>query len=284
MMKLLLLGALAVASLLLPTNAKASCTELTTFPVTISQPGVYCLAGPVVVNTATADTITIASSRVTVDCQGNSILNQTTDLAAYNSGIVAGAFTAIVVKNCTILGNYRSGIRLGTASSNTFYSRIQDNTIVGPLYSGIEAQGSDVVIRGNSITDIGGGTNGIGIGIRVYRATLPAYFIVDANKIAGVYGATGKAAYGIFGQATNSRVTGNLINAVEGGSAGYGVYIVAGTDNTLTDNSVIRTISISGPGYGVRAADTSTWCYGNELRGAPTATSYGCNASKGNIE
>ena len=84
--------------------------------------------------------------------------------------------------------------------------------------------------------------------------------------------------------APQQSTAGNIINAVEGGSAGYGVYIVGGTGNTVTDNSTIRTISISGPGYGIRAAETSTWCYGNELRNATSATTYGCYGSKGNIE
>ena len=37
-------------------------------------------------------------------------------------------------------------------------------------------------------------------------------------------------------------------------------------------------------GYAIRAAETSTWCYGNELHDATSAITYGRNATKGNIE
>jgi hypothetical protein len=261
-----------------------SCTQLTSVPVTITQPGKYCLANDFTINSTNAKAITIASNDVTLDCDGHMLKNLATSNAGSSAGIVLSSRNNVTIQNCRIIGGFQNGIdatQVQTQPNKNFYIQIRDNYIAGPFWHGIRAYGSAIEVTGNKIYDIGGQLNSYAIGIRVGGSTASnfKFHVVRDNYVVGT-NSPYSAAYGIFSD--GSLGSAFLDNGVAGTSAapgqvGVSMYII-GTFNRISDNHVTGTGAPSE--IGLFSTDDTTSCFDNYLR--VSNWTQNCDATLGN--
>lgn len=275
---------LAALALLASPSVAFACTEIDTFPATITAPGKYCLVADALVNLTSGAAVDIASHDVTLDCDGH----QLTNLATANNGTSAAVRSNmrhnVVVKNCRIVGGWTNGIDMyqdNTKPNANFYNQVQDNYIAGPYWHGIRAFGSAIEVTGNTVYDIGGQLNNYAIGIRVGGSTTSSFrfHIVRGNKVVGTNSPT-SAAYGIFSD--NSVSSAFLDNGIAGttaasGKNAIGLYVV-GSHNRISDNHVT---GIGSPTEtAIQTSNNTTACFDNYLR--TTKWTAGCNSGLGN--
>jgi len=284
MKKMLLLFVLLCSGYAAPSLAQA-CTTLHTLPATISEAGNYCLGGNQNLDMASGSALSIAASNVTFDCQDFAISNGASGGTAVAINILSK--NTITVRNCRILGNFHTGIRASqnnAAANSAYYVTLHDNFIAGPLAYGIFANGSGIEIRDNRIYDIGG-TNGIAAGIRLGASTLaghPRFHLVKDNLVAGTNSA-GNNAHGILSD--NSQVAIIINNGISGTTAtngayrSYGVRMMSGTYNRITDNHIVGSGLTNDSG--IVSASATDSCHDNYIRSEIATTT--CNATFGNF-
>lgn len=181
------------------------------FPVTLSRPGSYKLAGNLTVP-SNKDGINITSYDVTLDLNGFRIHG----FSVANNGIVGTLHSATIRNGLVALFRY-NGINLGGD-----YHLVENMRIVGNASYGIATSGNSTLIRGNVISSNGNGilarnsliegnviTGNGGVGVRAGRST------ILGNNI------TSNGGYGILGE----QIADGRPNAT-----GYG-------NNTLANNN-----------------------------------------------
>lgn len=137
------------------------------FPVTISQPGSYRLAGDLTVPDANTDAIDITANHVTIDLNGFSIIGPTvctggppvTSCSPTGSGVGVSSLTAsyITVKNGGVRGMGSNGLALG--GLNLVDQVIAENNgSSGISLSGGSVLNSVVSSNGSIGIDVAGGT------------------------------------------------------------------------------------------------------------------------------
>jgi hypothetical protein len=287
MKKLVALMVLAVSAHATVAFAQsADCVEITGLPVTISQPGKYCLYQGFTVNSATIKAITVAANDVTLDCRGHTIRNTATSNAGSSEGVYAVGRSNVTVRNCRIQGGFTNGISIIQDSSkptSSYYNTIEGNYVAASYWHGIRAYGSAIEIKGNRVVDVGGQANNYAIGIRVAGSTVTGSSKLQVVQDNAVWGTNSpyNNAYGIMSDSSLASLI--RMNSIVGTTASnqtyrsYGVRIAAGTVNTIIDNHIVGSplandIAIQTP--------TGNSCHDNTLR-SPTPT-VGCDASLGN--
>ncbi len=282
-MNKLLCALVIMAASAAPSIVHAACTELS-LPATISSPGNYCLAADYTTADPAEKSIEIAASDVTVDCQGHRLTSNANSNSGTSVAIFANNRHDITVQNCRIMGGYSIGIDIlqnNSGPNANYYVTLADNYIGGPYLYGIRAYGSAIEILRNHIYDIGGQLNSHAAGIRIGAGTGFAFHLLKENLIAG----TNTPYTNAFGILSDKSVAGIFIgNGVTGSSAsntaykGYGIRILGGSGNRITDNHV------NGSGrsndVGITTNDTGSSCFDNYIRAATKTTT--CNASLGN--
>jgi hypothetical protein len=285
MKKILILLTLLCAGYAMPSLAQA-CTSIDSVPYTVSAPGNYCLTAPQAVNMTSGNAISITANDVVLDCQDFSINNAATSRNSSSVGIHVLNKNTVTIKNCRVLGGFHTGIRAqqnNSVATQVYYLTLLDNYIAGPFVYGIWAYGSAIDIRDNRILDIGGRPASLAAGIRLGGSSVGGKFhVVKDNLIAGTNSPDNNA-YGILSDNSqaaiivNNGISGTA--AVTGAYASYGVRLLGGTYNRITDNHVV------GGGltndFGIVALDSTTSCFDNYIR-SQQATS-GCNATLGNF-
>jgi len=283
---LALLALVLLSTAALPAMAQ-SCTVISTLPATISTGGKYCLAQNFTVNSAAGASISINANDVTLDCQNYTIRNVSTSLTATSVAITATNRNMLRISNCRIVGGYRTGIQLfqnNSLANQSFYNAVEDNYIAGPLQYGILAYGSAIEVRHNKVYDIGGVDSVPVAGIRVGGSSTggPKFQVVEGNRIAGVASSNNNA-YGILSDFSIASVfRENLSNAIYSGAPAfrsYGLRIMAGEANTITDNYLMGRGATNE--IGIQTVNANSWCYDNQIR-VSMNTTLGCDASYGN--
>ena len=285
---LALLLLVLLATPVLPAMAQ-SCTTINSLPATITTGGKYCLAQNFTVGITSGASITINANDVALDCQNYTIRNVSTSATATSVAITATNRNMLKITNCRIIGGYRTGIQLfqnNAVANQSYYNAVEDNYIAGPLQYGILAYGSAIEVRHNKIYDIGGVDNTPVAGIRIGGTSIgghPKFQVVEGNRIAGVATQTNNA-YGILSDNSLASVfRENLSNAIYAGSASYrsyGIKIMAGEANTITDNYLMGRGAANE--IGIQTAASGGWCYDNQIRVSLTNTA-GCDATYGNF-
>ena len=282
MKKLLLLPLLLLAATLLPSQARAACTEIASLPASLSAPGNYCLVGNHTVNMIAGNAIEIAANNVSLDCGGHTVTNTTTNAANNSYGIYLANRNNATIKNCRITGGFAIGIyayQNNAAANQNHYITIKDNFIGGPYWYGILAYGSAIEIDGNRIYDIGGRTGSAAMGIRVGASNVSQsrFFLLRNNLVAGT-NALPYNAYGIYSDNSSAGIF--IENGVSGttGASSWGIR-VGGTYNRVTDNHIVG--SGRAGDTGIQSTSSTDTCHDNYIR-APTTT-VGCDASLGNF-
>lgn len=287
-MKNVLTGAFGVAALLCLSpiaQAAEGCNVLTALPVTISQPGKYCLSQNFTTAITSGTLINIAANDVTLDCQKFTLRSTATSNTGSSSAIVAMGRNNIVIENCSVVGGFTYGINVSQVNSQptqSYYNTIRNNYVAGPYYQGIIAFGSAIEVTGNRVYDIGGQLNQLAIGIRVGGSTAggPKFQVIRHNGVIGTNSPASRA-YGIYSDySIGALINENLISGTASapGQLSYGVRISQGVGNTITGNNILD--NGSGQSVGVSTPASGGWCYDNLLRVG--TNTQGCDATYGN--
>lgn len=286
-MKISLAGLVLLASFHMAPAMAQSCTAITTIPATISAPGKYCLANDFAVNATIGNSITIASSGVTLDCDGHALRNASTSSAGAANGIALDSRHDVTIRNCRIVGGYRNGIAAtqnNTVANQNYYITLDSNYVAGPLLNGILAYGSGIEITNNRIYDIGGLNNNNAFGIHLGASTVSNYFkfhLVKDNLVAGTH-TPYLSAYGIYSEGTVAGIfIDNGITGTSAPNATYGAYGIRllGSLNRITDNHVVSGGDPDND-FGISTADTGSACFDNYIRAITRTTT--CDATLGN--
>jgi len=224
-----------------------ACTVVDSLPAVLSEPGRYCLDADLAIAGSAVDAVQITASDVVLDCNEHRLLGST----AANTGVgvrIGSAAARVVVRHCRIEG-FGNGIYTDwVADTAPRAVRVQGNTVVGPIWTGIWVSGSGNLVEGNRISALRGGasgpyTTGIfldgapgvaagnvvrGNEVRAFRPTYPTVdeynlsmgiqatyqqgLVVEDNTVVGLLARTGGGVYGITtGHAVNTLMRGNVV-------------------------------------------------------------------------
>lgn len=236
------------------------CTELATFPATLSSQGVYCLKHSYDVAAAIGPAIAIAANNVTVDCNGNRL--RATGGAAI--GIYVPTYNNVTIRNC-VLSGFATGIDV-TGSGIV----VEDNAVLRARTAGIQTNGGPNVVRRNFVVGTGGtDTTAFPKGI----VTTGAVDVID-NTIAGVVpkAGTGHSGIGVkLGGASAGQVADNRIWGVtgDGGGPPNAISLLDGVYVDMRGNDALSTVG----GFGIKCSKVGdAAAVGNWLVGFSAAT------------
>jgi len=173
---------------------------------------------------------TINADNIVLDCAGHNI---NYSYMSYGAGVLTSGFNGITIKNCNILQGDSSigtwpGIKIESSSNDI----ISDNNILtsSSYVYGIQVTSgsNNVVISNNIVTTTGPGSNGISISYGSDNGII-------SNNIVAI---NSDYSYGIeSSQASGGTFENNTVTTI--GSSAYGIYIVFGSNNKISDNTVV---------------------------------------------
>lgn len=203
-----------------------NCINITSVPITITVPGIYCLKQDLSTSITSGAAITINANNVTIDFNDYKLGGLVGGPNTMASGIYANARSNITLRNGNIRG-FRTGIYLNGANGGPGSGHLVENNLLdGNTSIGIFASGAGVAVRGNRVVNTGPGPG----------STL---------------------AYGIYGIFLNhSVIQGNSVSDTQsyGNARGIDLYIASAVD--ISRNSIATTISTRGDAYGISAAQS----------------------------
>lgn len=208
-----------------------NCSAITSVPMTISTPGIYCFTGDLVTNLAAGNAITIAADNVVLDLNGRRLDNSAAGPSTFASGVYAVAQQSVTVRNGTVRG-FLFGILLQDTSSGRGYV-IETIHADRNWFVGLQAEGTGNVIRNNRVTTTGsstqtGFTNGNAFGI----SGLGAESRILNNEVADTVGTAGGGGFGIdFFNASDGLAVANRIT-----QADTGLVYLNGSTGKFRDN------------------------------------------------
>lgn len=179
-------------------------------------------------------------------CEFRDIKDISTSANTFYGVEIRGASINTTVTNCTF-DNMRHGVTQGAGGSDVLAGRTRNITVTGNTFRGTYAshidchQGADgVTFSSNTCIGDDGSANAI-------QARSPATIIGNS-----IFGVLGKGIY-LFGNASNSVVTGNYINGCTSG-----IYVGSSTESvrklTITGNEIVGT----GSGYPIHFTASAT--------------------------
>jgi len=121
--------------------------------VTITQPGVYCLQGPIAANLASRPAINIRASNVVVDLNGHKMGNLAAGTETRAIAVLATGRRNITVRNGIIRG-FGTGVLIQPGSSGAVDSTghiVENLTIERARIRGIDLRGTESTVRNNRI-------------------------------------------------------------------------------------------------------------------------------------
>jgi hypothetical protein len=277
---LALLGLLALFAWTKPAFAESYHTcngYITSVPVTISTPGVWCMYGNIS-SSLNATLVTVNTNNVTIDCNGH-YLTSTAGLANTATGIYAYYRNNTTVRNCHIRG-FKSGVWFvgSTGKGNV----VEDNVFDGNTYVALTMNGDGSIVRRNQVLNTGGSTvYGTPYGIYAYSAV----DVID-NTVAGVTARAGGggSAYGIYtSNNVGGTVSGNRVRSVakDGVGTAYGIFIYGTGRQAIRDNDILGT-AIAGS-VGLYCSTNSSHAQDNRIFGFPLGIGGGCAQDAGNV-
>jgi hypothetical protein len=277
---LALLGLLALFSWTKPALAESYHTcqgYITSVPVTISTPGVWCMYGNIT-SALNGTFITVNTNNVTIDCNGHA-LTATAGTGNSANGVYAYVRNNTTVRNCHIRG-FKSGVWLvGQAGRGNV---VEDNVFDGNTYVALTMNGDHSVARRNEVLNTGGSTvYATPYGILAYNAV----DLID-NTVAGVTARVGGggSSYGIYTNNNgNSTVSGNRVRGVAKDGAGttWGIFIYGTGRQSIRDNDVLGTGIVGS--VGLYCSTNSSHAQDNRTFGFPLGIGGGCAQDAGNV-
>ena len=236
-----------------------NCTGfIDSLPITISAQGTWCLRNDLATGISAGPAIYIASNNVTLDCNDFKVGNLSAGTGTQAYGVFTTQAINVTVRNCRFRG-FQEAVFLQAPDIAGNY-RVEHNHVQGATVAGIDVRGSGSVVRGNTLTDIGGSTarseyDAIGIsaervvdiidntitGLTASNVAVGVYTYhneggsIRGNRVRGLDSYSNQR-WGISANASDRAVVrGNDIAAVGGR---FGVYCSSETirvlDNTIT--------------------------------------------------
>jgi hypothetical protein len=283
MSSIVLLGLLALFLCSKPAHAASgydNCTGfITSVPTVISTPGTWCLKQDVSTAITSGDAISVASDKVTIDCNDFTLDGLAAGSGSAALGIHALNRSRMTVRHCTVRGFYRGIHAEGTGGRHL----VEDNHLDRNLLVGIKVEGGNSLIRHNLITRDGASTSTAApysaYGILAFDG---ATDIVD-NTVSGmaVAAATNANVRGIATQNdVQGSITGNTIRGLTPDITGN----VGGIVGNESSPMVIRDNQVVGdnhPGIGVECGGLNppypaVRVRANVVSGFETATIQDC--------
>jgi len=279
-MKFLYLS-LALAGAIFTTSARAetiNCTEITSIPIVITVQGVYCLKGNLATSQNFGSIIDIRTNNVTIDFNGFKLGGLAGGLTTIANGVFANNRKNITIRNGSVRG-FGTGIHLAQSGGGVSSGHlIEDMLLDGNRKTGIQVQGSGMIIRHNRVVNTGPGDSST-LAFGISTISLSNSVIAD-NLISGT--SESNAAIGIFlSGAALVEVRGNTILDTKDGLATRGIDINNATDITVIGNRVINAAGTGDNGIFNSFGSTGVNCNDNTVAGFTTAIS-GCDLSVGN--
>jgi len=261
MMKTSLIILFLLLLVTIPASAQTTrCIAISSPPIVISKPGVYCLNVSINYKLDIDSAIIVAANNVIIDLNGHTINGLAAGPMTNARGISATNRQNITIKNGSIRG-FNTGIFLhDTSAFKTVSQRhiIEDIHVSNSRHEGMHITGSDIILRRNRVVDTGGSdynTAGIiarGRGLRlqnndVIRTHAPGLntatailvdlsngAIIENNRIDTVNSPEGSR-YGLrVNSSKNTLATGNRFSSVD-----VGIFFTSSTGkymNNLTIN------------------------------------------------
>ena len=229
------------------------CTNITSVPITITVPGIYCLKQDVSTGITSGAAITINNNNVTIDFNGFRLGGLGAGQSTQASGVYENARSNITLRNGNIRG-FKTGIYLNGSNGGPASGHLIENNLVDSSTStGIFASGSGVVLRGNRVVNTGPGTGGAAYGI--YGIFL-VNSMISANVISNTQSSNNARAIDIY-TSSDLDISGNSVSKTTamGGDA-YPIHLNRAQRVNVVDNSLIGTIA-GGLATGVRSLDSS---------------------------
>lgn len=220
-------------------SVAAECIAIDRLPITISDPGSYCLVKSFELNSPSGTVIAIDSNDVSLDFAGNTIRNVYGHETNAN-GVVALNHWNIEVTGGTVAG-FRTGIFLGTSSGTCsrtqgVWYRVERMNVQDSGATGIAMVGCNLMARKNWVAFVG--KYGVGSGKGMYlNGTQFSVLDNDVQHVAG----DGRLNTGIEIGGVTGVVEGNRIVATQ-----HGLVMRDSVDTVYRDNT---TTEIQGDRY-----------------------------------
>lgn len=215
------LAALSTAPLL----AGDDCRGITSAPVTITEPGHYCLKADLVVDMdSSSSAIDIQTDHVVLDFQGHTLRNVARQpFSSVPVGVFAHERSHIVVRNGTVAGFWE-----GISLSEPFYASTSVNHLVEDM----------------RVYDC----QRIGIGVGGH------FSVVQGNVVENITGADETHPTGLWLQGYGHRAIDNEVSRVNGDeeASRWGIRFLAGQDSVALGNRLVATNN------GILMEDTGT--------------------------
>jgi hypothetical protein len=280
----LLLPAVALAPLLLAAPAAEAAESydsckgtITSLPAIVATPGTWCLSADLATSMASGAAIQIATSNVTIDCNGFRLSGLGAGDGTATAGILATNKLNIGVRNCHV-----RGFKYGVQGQGTAFL-IEDNRIEGSTQRGVSLIGDANIVRRNQVTDTGGSTAGLGA---AYGLHVTGSSELAGNHISGVVArvGSGQGAWGIHvaDDLTPAQIViadNSVRNLVrDGAGTATGIRSVSTGRVTLRDNAVFG----PGTGIGLQCANDGGSVRGNSILAFGSAI-VGCSNDVDNV-
>jgi hypothetical protein len=190
------------------------CTAITAAPYTITSPGKYCLTREIATTMTGGAAITIDADDVVLDLNAHTLDGRGAGTSTLASGVYALQRRNITIRNGTIEG-FERGIVLDDASLAASRDHLIENIrLCDCTLAGIDAHGSNVIVRNNEVLRTGGMTG-------------PAWDV---------------EAYGIYVAGPSARVVGNDVHVVTptGLAWSYGIFLNAAPNALAVGNRITQ--------------------------------------------
>ncbi len=292
-MRKLLLGLAISATFALISHASAEtteCTEILSVPTVISTQGVYCFKKNLLSGNTAGAYIDIQVNNVTIDMNGFKLGGLAAGPTTTAIGIQADNRKNIVIRNGSLRGFF-IGIELQESLSGSSSGHlIEDVLIDGAIVTGISVNGKGVTIRNNRVVNTvhvdsalapakslplinnGGGYDNADHGTSS-SAGITGIFSesVITNNIVSSLSTDQSQATGIFIQnSTATLVRQNMVANIMAVTNAFGINVLNGSDNTVSDNLIVQGFSSASFGvFGV--GSTRLVCAGNIVGNFGTA-------------
>ena len=146
---------LAVAGLVTVAPAgAATCRAIDDLPVTLDEPGLYCLTRDFELDMVGGAAIEVRNDRVTIDLQGH-LIDNTRAWGNDAVGVFAWERTHVVVRNGSLAG-FREGVALSgpAGNSTSAFHLVEGMRISRSTRSAVGIEGRDSIVRGNTILEV----------------------------------------------------------------------------------------------------------------------------------
>ena len=229
-----------------PPVVAATCQPITSVPITLSAPGVYCLAGSFTFAPAVGAAIDIVADDVTLDL-GHYALTGTAGPASQAVGIQATTRRGLTVRGGTLRGFFYGVLFTDLYSAKWAAGGphlIRNVTFEDNWFRGIRAEGRAVTIEGCHVSRTGGttvyGPGNYAFGIEVFGAGAQILRNLVDDTVAG----TGGESVGISlsDGAYGSVIEGNVVanRALSPLYRSFGVWIGGASRTLLVGNRFLR--------------------------------------------